>query len=527
MSRPAGAHADVGDRGQRCRAGRRPTSLRCRVVGEGGNLGLTQLGRIEFARRGGRLDTDFIDNAGGVDCSDHEVNIKILLDQVVADGDLTVKQRNLLLEEMTDEVARLVLRDCYWQSRAIGLDECRAPELLLEHARFIRTLEQSGRMNRGLEYLPDEESVSERATAGEGLTRPEIALLVSYAKHTLYEELLASDIPEHDCLSPELEHYFPTPLRGRFRERMRDHRLRREIVASSVANRLVNRMGSTFVFHLQEDLGVSAADAVTAYLVAWEVFGMHRLWSAVADLDSRAADERQRQMLTSGVRLIVRTSRWLLKGNGGRIDVSGSIKRYRDGIAELAASLPELIDECHRPALEAQAAPLTDDGVPTELALWVAGFDTLSRGLDIVELAADCQVPVSDAARLYFALGATLGFDWLAGQIGALPTQDRWLSGARDGLRDELLEHHRAISRTVLKEGMTSASAVSRLESWKHQYHAAMQEWDRLLTELKQYEKPDVARLTVALRAVAKLVAVARLRGGAEPGAMPPKELQG
>jgi len=505
--------ADVGDRAN---DGVRVTAaeLRCRIVGEGGNLGLTQLARIEFARSGGRLDTDFVHNAGGVSCSDHEVNIKILLDQVVADGDMTLKQRNLLLEEMTDEVARLVLQDCYWQGRAIGLDELRALELLPEHARFIRALEQSGTLSRALEYLPGDEALAERQEAGEGLTRPEIAVLISYAKHTLYEALLASDLPEDHCLAPELERYFPRPLRERFAAGIPTHRLHREILASAVANRLINRMGSTFVFRLREELGTDAGAVVRAYLAAWEVLGMRRLWSAVADLDGQVPDLPQRRMLWRGTQLIARASRWLLKNTDGPFRVSECIGRYRERIAELAIRLPELLDERRRTALEDDAAKLLEAGVPTDLAGWVAGFDALSRAFDLVEVAEASGVEIIEVARVYFALGAALRLDWLAGSISALPSGDRWLAEARAGFRDELFEHHRALCIAVLAEGMPAASAAARLETWRHLRHGEVDAWLALLAELEARDEPDLAMLSVALRAVHKLADSAVAKGG-------------
>jgi glutamate dehydrogenase len=427
----------------------------------------------------------------------------------VADGELTLKQRNRLLEEMTDEVARLVLQDCYWQGRAIGLDEFRNRDLLGEQARFIRALEQRGQVNRALEYLPDEEELTERAAAGEGLTRPEIAILVSYAKHTLYEAVLASDLPEEACLVPELERYFPTPLRRRFSERMAGHRLRREILAATLANRLVNRMGSTFVFGLQEDLDVEASTAVRAYLVAWEAYGLRRLWSAVAELDTQVPDETLQRILGGGVRLVVRASRWLLKRDSGRIDIAADIERYRDGIAALAAEIPDLVDGGRRETLLADAGSLVEAGVPDDLARWIAGFDTLARGLDVVTVTRACEVTVAETARLYFALGAALEFDWLAAQIGALPSTDRWLAAARTGLRDELLEHHRTLSVAVLTGGIPDTSALDRLEAWRHRYDAAIRQWLGLVTELKTQETPDVARLSVALRAVGRLATAA------------------
>jgi glutamate dehydrogenase len=517
--------ADVGDRGNdavRVTA----AALRCRIVGEGGNLGLTQLARIEFARGGGHLDTDFIHNAGGVSCSDHEVNIKILLDQVVADGDMTLKQRNRLLEEMTDEVARLVLQDCYWQGRAIGLDELRDRELLPEQVRFIRALEQAGVLSRTLEHLPDDESLAERQAAGEGLSRPEIAVLASYAKHSLCEALLDSDLPEDRCLAPELAHYFPKPLRERFGDRIHDHRLRREILASSVANRLVNRMGSTFIFRLQEELGVDAGAAVRAYLVAWEVLGMRRLWSAVAGLDTRVPDALQRQMLTSGTRLIARSSRWLLKNNEGTIQVSDLIERYRRRVEELGTRLPELVDEGHRAALEELASPLQEAGVPDDLALWLAGFDTLSRAFDLVEVAEACGIEAHEAARAYFALGAALELDWLTQSITALPVQGRWLAEARSAFRDDLFEHHRSLCIAVLTTGMTAASPASRLETWRHRHQGAVDAWLRLLADLRSQDEPDLAMLSVALRAVQKLAASADSRHQASSTPKAPAQVQ-
>jgi len=500
--------SDVGDRSNdavRITA----AALRCRVVGEGGNLGLTQLARIEYARHGGRIDTDFIHNAGGVSCSDHEVNIKILLDQVVAEGDLTLKQRNLLLEEMTDEVARLVLQDCYWQSRCIGLDEYRAPELIAEHARLMRALEQKGGLSRALEYLPDAQALAERQAAGEGLARPEIAMLVSYAKHDLYQQLLDSDLPEDPCLTPELERYFPTPLRQRFRDHIHTHRLRREILASSVANRVINRTGSTFVFRLQEELGVDAAAAVRTYIVVWEVFGMRRLWSAVVELDTRVPDRLQRQMLSSAARLMAQASRWLLKNGEAGTAVAERIERYRRRVQELTVQLSELVGEDYQAALEASAAPLREAGVPADLALWVAGFELLSRAFDLVEVAEACGTEMAAAAQVYFALGAALELDWLFSQIAALPTQDRWLAEARAVFRDDLLGHHRSLCVAVLTGGMAETSAASKLEAWRHQNHRAVDSWLRLLGQLKSQDEPDLAMLSVAVRAVQRLAASA------------------
>ena len=266
-------HADVGDKANDALRVN-GAELRAKVVGEGGNLGFTQRGRIEFALGGGRVNTDAIDNAGGVNCSDHEVNIKVLLDTVVAEGDMTVKQRNALLAEMTDAVAERVLRGSYTQTQALSLARAQAPAMLDVHDRVMRDLEAAGRLDRALEALPDAETVAERRTAGLGLTQPELAVVLAYAKITLYAALLESDLPEDSALDDELDLYFPAPLPERFGDVMRRHRLRREIVATRVTNDLIDRAGTTFVFRLREDTGASPADIARASIVAREVFGV-------------------------------------------------------------------------------------------------------------------------------------------------------------------------------------------------------------------------------------------------------------
>ncbi len=501
-------HVDVGDRvndAVRVDA----TTLRCRVVGEGGNLGFTQLARIQYARQGGRIDSDFIHNAGGVNCSDHEVNIKILLDRVVADGELTLKQRNRLLAEMTDEVARLVLQDSYWQTCAISLDQARGLALLPEQTRFLRRLEQDGHLRRALEYLPDEVEIAERQGLGQGLTRPEIALLVSYAKHTFYQELLASDLPEDPCMAPELERYFPTPLRERFRDGIRAHRLRREILASTLANRIVNRFGSTFVFQLQEELGASAPAVARASAVAWEVFDLRGLWSQTATLGVTFPEALRLDILLRGGQLAARTCRRLLQEHGERISVEALVKRYREPVASLAERLPELMDERHRVALEQEAAPFEQAGAPTSLARRAAGLGALASALDLVEVAEAVRAPVTEAAEIYFQLGADLDLDWLGQRLAALPSQDRWHASARALFRDQLQAEHRALCTAVLRGAMQATSPASKLEAWWCQNHVAVDRYRRLIADLRALDDVDVPMLSVALREARRLAAEA------------------
>ena len=489
-------------------------ALRCQVLGEGGNLGLTQAARIEYARRGGRIDTDFIHNAGGVNCSDHEVNIKILLDRVVAEEEMTPKQRDRLLAEMTDEVAVQVLQDSYWQTCAIGLDQARAVALLPLQGRFMRHLEQKGQLDRALEFLPDDVVLNEYQSASQGLTRPELALLISYAKHSLRQELLASNLPEDPCMAPELERYFPTPLRERFRERIHQHRLRREILASSLANRMVNRFGSTFAFGLQEELGVSAADVARAYSAVWEIYGLAGIWSAVARLGTSVPDPMRIDLLLRAVQLATRACRWLLQRYDGDIRVADCIKRFRAQVQSLAGGLPELVDARLRSELESNAEPMLRAGVPLGLANRVVGLIPLFRALDLVEVAEASSLAMEEAAPVYFGLGAELELGWLERSFSALPGHDRWHAIARSDLRDDLQAQHRALCAAVLRGAMDATSAQSKLEAWRHQQHVALERYRQLLNDLKSQDELDMAMLTVLLREVQRLAAAAHPRQG-------------
>ncbi len=332
------SHAEVGDKANDAvRVDGR--DLRCRVVGEGGNLGLTQRGRVEYALAGGRIYTDAIDNSAGVDCSDHEVNIKILLGDVVAAGDLTEKQRNELLVEMTDDVARLVLSNNYRQTQALSLAARQAPLMLGVHARQIQHLEQAGRLDRELAGLPTDETISERGTARGGLVMPELAVLLAHAKIELNHDLLASDLPDDGYMTRELVQYFPRVLWERFPEEMKEHRLRRELISTYVTNSLVNRAGMTFVFRLSEETGAAAADIARAYTVAREVFEMRSLWTAIEELDDVIPADAQLEMLLEGRKLVERATRWLVRSRPRPLEIAAEIEHFAPGAALLAEIL--------------------------------------------------------------------------------------------------------------------------------------------------------------------------------------------
>ena len=498
-------HSDVGDKASDAlRVDGR--ELRCRVVAEGGNLGFTQRGRIEYALLGGRINTDAIDNSAGVDCSDHEVNLKILLNALVAAEEMTEKQRNHLLANMTEEVATLVLRDNYEQNQALSLAQAQASALLDEQASFMRRLEQADKLNRAIEFLPDDERLAERRTARLGLVRPELATLLAYSKITLYEELLASDLPDTPELESELVYYFPTPVRERAAEAMGSHRLRREIIATRVANRTVNRMGSTFVYRLGEETGAAAAEVARALLVAQEVFDAGSPWASIEALDKRVAVETQLGMLSQVTRLLEPATRWLVRHRRPPLDITATVAHFAPGVATLRQELPRLLMDPDRAVLEQASADLVDKGVPTELALRIAGLGMLLPALDIVESAQGSQLAVEMVARVYFALGTQLHLHWLRDQVLALPLGNHWHALARAALRDDLYALHSALATDVLQSGSPQFDARGHIEAWVAYNRTPVERWLQVLSDIQSDETYTLTTLSVAVHGLQNLI---------------------
>ncbi len=495
------SNADVGDRANdavRVNA----TELRCRVVGEGGNLGLTQLGRIEFAAHGGHIYTDAIDNSGGVDCSDHEVNIKILLNAVVNAGDMTEKQRNRLLSEMTEEVAGLVLRNNYLQTQALSLAFSQAPAMLDVHSRLIRFLERHADLDRELEGLPNNDEILERLSAGRGLVSPELAVIMAHCKIDLFQRFLESDLPSDPYLVSELTAYFPTPLRERFEDQMMQHRLWREIISTEIANSMVNRGGTTFAFRLAEETGAEAADIARAYLVAREVFGMKGLWSEIEALDNKTPAQVQARMLLEGRKLEERASRWLLRNRARPLDISAAIDYFGPGVATLSENLPDLVADVSREALRRTAGSLIEAGAPEALAERVAAFGELFSALDIVEVAKQADKGVEEVARVYFTLGEKLDLHWLREQILVLPRENRWQALARAALRDDLYHQERELAADVLTMAPDEIEAGKRIDAWMKGNDMAIARCRQILEDLKAGGPPDFAMLSVAMREI-------------------------
>jgi len=479
--------------------------LRCRVVGEGGNLGFTQLGRVEYALGGGRINTDFIDNSGGVDCSDHEVNIKILLNQVVADGDMTRKQRDRLLAQMADEVAQVVVHDNYRQAQALSITESRAAASLDDHLRLIRSLERAGRLNRRLEGLPSDEELDARRAAGHGLTRPELAVLLAYGKVGVKEELLASDVPEDPYLSDDLERYLPAKLREPFRDQVRRHPLRREIIATHITNSMVNRVGTTFVHRLREDTGTHAPDIARAYTVAREVFDARRLWKELGQLDDQVDASVQTALMAEGRRLIERAARWFLRNRRQPLDIAATVSYFAPGITALAQELPKLLAPADSESLDHAAERFVALDVPPDLANRVASMDALFSGLNVIEVASAAGETVEAVAAAYFALGARLDLHWLRDQIAKLPTVTHWQALAQGALRDDLYSEQRELTAQVLRPGVEDRDAQQLVNAWVDVNRTAVDRCLALFDDLKEVDAVDIAMVSVALREIRNL----------------------
>ncbi|MFG1739262.1 NAD-glutamate dehydrogenase [Micromonospora chalcea] len=478
-------------------------SLRCRVVGEGGNLGFTQQGRIEYAATGGRIYTDFIDNAAGVDCSDHEVNIKILLNTAVADGELDRPERDELLARMTDEVAELVLRDNYDQARALNNAQAQAASLLPVHRRMINDLERSGALNRALEALPSDEELAVRTETG--LTPPEFAVVLAYVKIVLEREIVGEGLADEEWTTDILVNYFPTPLRQRFADRMGRHRLRRDIVTTVLVNEAINRGGISFVFRVVEETAASAADVLRAYVVVREVFGLRDLWDAVEALDNKVSPELQTAVYLDTRRLLDRAVRWLVTNRRSPIDVPAEIDRLRDGVARLLPDLENRFWGTEREAIAAHIESLVDRGLPRDLAEQATRLMYSFGLLDIVETAQATGRDVGEVASVYFVLSDRFRVDALLSKISLLPREDRWQTLARMALRYDLYAALAALTAEVLGSTPDDVPPVERVQEWEqanatsiHRAHRAMGEFDE--------SRADLSALSVLLRQIRTLV---------------------
>jgi glutamate dehydrogenase len=467
--------------------------VHAKVIGEGANLGVTQRGRIEYAMKGGRIDTDAIDNSAGVDTSDHEVNLKILLNGTMAAGRITLDERNALLRQMTDDVAAHVLQDNYLQGVALSLAESDGAERIDSEARLIRDLERAGRLDRMIEFLPSDDALAARAQEHQPLTRPELSVLLAYVKNTLAEDLIESDFPDDPQLEADLSGYFPKILHERFRDEIAHHRLGRELIATIAANDLVNRTGITFPRELAARTGRGVGDVARAYIIVRKIFDLDTLWAEINALDNKVPAQLQLDMAHTALGLVERVTAWFLASS--RLDIKAQVEANRPGVALLAEHVGELIPDSERDVLARQIAAFVEKGAPRELALRVSRLNFLRSSVDIVHLAKTARRELLEAGQRFFAIGARFKLDALRAAARRVFAETQWQKLAISALIDDLYTHQADLTARAL-------AASGDFQHWLDGHARDLGRLDTLVREIEAATQPDLAMLTVANRAL-------------------------
>lgn len=492
-------HTDVGDRANDdLRVNGK--EVNAKIVGEGGNLGLTQLGRIEYAAKGGRVNTDFIDNVGGVDCSDNEVSIKILLNALVNAGDLTKKQRNELLYSMTDDVADLVIQDCYRQTESISITEYGGPSLLKEQLRFIHGLEREGSLNRELEFIPSDDELSDRLANGKGLTRPELSVMIAYGKMVLKQKLNIPQITNNPYHEQLLVSAFPEKLQEKFIPQMEFHPLRAEIIATKLTNNMVNDMGLNFVFRMQEETGATVVEVSTAYSVIKAVFGMDTLWQSIEDLDNKVAANVQLDMLDRMRRTMRRASRWFLRHGEKNAPIADSINMYIPTFNELVKKLEKYLVDSEYEQLQSVTTNFEKKGVPKSIAYRVASLSNMFSSLDLAQISLSEKRNIDVVASLYFKLGSKLQLHWFLDQINNQTVSNHWQALARASYREELDWQQRSLTTVLLLADPDSKDAEEILSKWMENNTILLDRWYHMMSEFRTSNTHEFAKFSVALR---------------------------
>jgi glutamate dehydrogenase len=493
------SHAEVGDRANDTTRVN-GNQVQAKIVGEGGNLGLTQLGRIEYAANGGLVNTDFIDNVGGVDCSDNEVNIKILLNSLVTSGDLTVKQRNELLYDMTDDVSDIVIQDCYRQTQSISITNLAGVKQLKEQLRFIHGLERDDLLNRELEFIPSDDEISERVVTGQGLTRPELSVLIAYGKMVLKDQFNIPEITNNPYYDRLLVDAFPPVLRERYQAQMQEHPLRSEIIATKLTNEMVNDMGLNFVYRLQEETGATIEQVAEAYTVVKGVFDMASLWKDVEGLDNKIDAQLQLQMLDSMRRTLRRNSRWYIRHGGKMVDIQAAIDRYKPAFKTISENLSSYLVAEEYEEVKAETKRLTDAKVPKAIADRVASLSNMFSSMDLAQISDTEKQPVDVVARLYYQLGSRFELHWFLEQINQQSVSNHWQALARASYREELDWQQRSLTSVLLNIDAKAKNADDILESWCEDNQEALDRWYHMMAEFKTSDNHEFAKFSVALR---------------------------
>ena len=492
-------NADVGDRtNDAIRINGK--QLRCKIVGEGGNLGLTQLARVEYALRGGLIYTDFIDNSAGVSCSDKEVNIKILLNGIALSGELTSEQRVKLLSEMTDEVAQLVLRENYLQTSAISLSATQVLRAAELHGRYMNELTRTGKLDRRLEFLPEEKVLMDRKLIDRGLTTPEIAVLLCYSKILLKEDILASDVPEDLYLERLLIESFPKPLQQRYSKEMQSHPLKREIIATKLGNIIVNEMGFSFIYRLKDETGASTASIVRAYMIARSVLGVDLVWQQIEALDNKITAQHQSEIMVVYVRLLRRISRWFLRSQRSGLNISKAVQLYAPGVQELKNAMPEILGEGFRAQYDLHYNEYKKMGIPDALARELTTSRGLFAAMDVIDIAKASDITVSAAAEAYFGVGEFLDLGWIRTEIISHSTENHWESLSREALRDDLDWQQRQLTISIIACSKPQQDFTLCLTDWSEKHVMLIERWHQILSNLRSSSQLNYTMFFVAIR---------------------------
>lgn len=475
-------------------------ALRATVVGEGGNLGCTQLGRIEASLGGVRVNTDAIDNSAGVDTSDHEVNIKILLTAMTREGDMTLKQRNALLASMTEDIARQVLRDNYEQNTLLGNARAQEHAMLPVHQRLIHWLADRGDLDPALEFLPSDAEIGRRHDAGLGLTSPEFSVLVAYAKLALKKDLLGSALPDEPWFQATLTKYFPNPIRDRYQDKLASHPLRREIITNAVVNSMVNRGGMTFAFRASEETGATAEQVTRAFVVCREVFDMVGFVASVEELDNVVSTDTQTALYLEFRRLLDRAVRWFLVNRPSTINVASEVERFSKVVSELGPQMPTLLQGAERRRFEVRTKALKKLGAPQEMAVRAAGLLDQFSLLDVVEISVDTQRDSAEVGPVYFATSEQFGIDLMLTRVTKLPRDDRWDSLARGALRYDLYAVLKALTTSVLDSSPAGLAPQERTLTWSEANAESLGRANAALAGIQRLDNPGISALSVALR---------------------------
>ncbi len=481
--------------------------LRCKVIGEGGNLGFTQKGRIEYALNGGSINTDAMDNSAGVDCSDHEVNIKIALTSALRSKKITFEERNKILESMTDEVSSLVLSDNRLQTQAISIAKSQGISVLGEQAQFLDKLEKAGFLNRKIEFLPSRKDIDKRQIEKIGLTRPELCVMLAYSKMDIYNQIVTSSLVEDKYFESELFSYFPQVMQKKFADEISNHQLRREIIGTQITNFVVNRIGITFINQICQDSGFAVVDVVKSFIIACDSFRLREIWESVEKLDGKIDTAIQMQMFLSANKLLERSVMWLLR-NQSKGNVSSIITRFRKIADELSSVLSEVLAQASQESFARKIERYHLNNVDRKLAAKIASMDPVASAFDIAEISAASNFDLKTIAKIYFAVGNRFSLKWLRSRVTKLAPEGYWQKLSSKTILEDLYSYQMQIAKRIVDFSCNDKNLceTSSLDNWVKTVDFLVERFDSFVTDLKLHPNPDLSVFIVALNRLKPLV---------------------